>query len=197
MKIGIKVGDIMTRNIISTRPNATIQQCAKVMSHEDIGTIIVEDKGKLKGALTERDIIWALTKKNNISNIKVSDIMLRKVTTIQPSKDVFEAMVRMKNQKAGWLPVTLKGNIIGMLTINDILKIEPGLFEIASQNWKLREEEEKMDRKRNALAGKESWIKEGECKECGAYGILYNSGGKLLCETCEPDAETEDSEEFE
>jgi hypothetical protein len=58
------------------------------------------------------------------------------------------------------------------------------LFEIVSQNWKVREEDSKMDRKRRALAGKESWIKEGQCEECEAYGILYNLKGKLLCEEC-------------
>ena len=184
MQIGIKVGDIMTRDLVSVKPNKTIGECAKLMSKEDIGTVLIEDHGKLKGALTEKDIIWALTKKQDLSNVRVSDIMLRKITTIKPSKDIFEAMLRMKNQKVAWLPVTVRGNVIGMLTINDILKIEPGLFEIASQNWKVREEPEKMDRRRRALAGKESWIKEGECEDCGAYGILYNIRGKLFCEQC-------------
>ena len=195
MKIGIKVGDIMTRDVISIKPSSTIRECAKTMSNRDIGTVIISDKGKIKGALTEKDIIWALTKKHDIGNVKVSDIMLRKVTTIKPSKDIFEALLRMKNQKSGWLPVTVRGNVIGMLTINDILKIEPGLFEIVSHKWKVREEEEKMNRKRNALMGRESWIKEGECKECGAYGILYNTEGKLLCENCKLDTNTE--EDFE
>jgi len=192
MKIGIKVGDIMTRDVISIKPTATIQECARTMSRKDIGTVIIAEKGKIIGALTEKDIIWALTKKQDIANIKVSDIMLRKVTTIKPSKDIFEAMLRMKNQKSGWLPVTVRGNVIGMLTINDILKIEPGLFEIVSQNWKVREEDDKMNRKRNALVGRESWIKEGECKECGAYGILYNTEGKLLCETCKIDVDADE-----
>jgi signal-transduction protein with cAMP-binding, CBS, and nucleotidyltransferase domain len=184
MQIGIKVGDIMTRELVSVKPGKTIGECAKLMSKEDVGTVLIEDGGKLKGALTEKDIIWALTKKQDIHHIKVSDIMLRKVTTIKPSKDIFEALLRMKNQRVAWLPVTVRGNVIGMLTINDILKIEPSLFEIVSQNWKLREETQKMDRRRRALEGKESWIKEGECEECEAYGILYNMKGKLLCEDC-------------
>jgi signal-transduction protein with cAMP-binding, CBS, and nucleotidyltransferase domain len=184
MQIGIKVGDIMTRDLVSINPGKTIGECARMMSREDIGTILVEDHGKLRGALTEKDIIWALTKKQDIFHIKVSDIMLRKISTIKPSKDIYDALLRMKNQKVAWLPVTVRGNVIGMLTINDILKIEPSLFDIVSQNWKVREEDEKMDRKRRALTGKESWIKEGQCIECEAYGILYNLGGKLLCEDC-------------
>jgi CBS domain containing-hemolysin-like protein len=154
------------------------------MSKEDVGTILIEDHGKLKGALTEKDIIWALTKKQDIFHVKVSDIMLRKVTTIKPSKDIYDALLRMKTQRVAWIPVTVRGNVIGMLTINDILKIEPGLFEIVSQNWRLREEDKKMDRRRRALEGKESWIKEGQCADCEAYGILYNIRGKLLCEDC-------------
>jgi signal-transduction protein with cAMP-binding, CBS, and nucleotidyltransferase domain len=132
MQIGIKVGDIMTRELVSVSPNKTIGDCARLMSKEDIGTVLIEEKGKLKGALTEKDILWALTKKQNIHHIKVSDIMLRKVSTIKPSKDIFDALLRMKAQKVAWLPVTVRGNVIGMLTINDILKIEPSLFPKAT-----------------------------------------------------------------
>ena len=57
------------------------------------------------------------------------------------------------------------------------------MFEIANQNLHVREEDEKFLR-REVHQGK-SWIEEGECDECGAFGMLYSSGGKLLCDECE------------
>jgi CBS domain-containing protein len=185
MRIGIKVGDIMTRNIVSVKPATAVTDCAKTMFKKDVGLVIVKDKEKLKGALTEKDIIWALTKKHDLSKVKASDIMLRKITTIKPSRDIYEALVRMRNTKIRWLPVTVKGNVIGILTIKDILRIEPSLFEIAVGNMQIKEESEKLKRKKNFLEGGETWIKEGECDDCGAYGILYNTDGKLICENCE------------
>jgi len=187
MRIGIKVGDIMTREVISVKPNMTLVDCAKSMFKNNVGLVVVKDKDKLKGVLTEKDIIWALTKKNDLSKIKARDIMLKKITTINPSRDIYDALIRMQGAKVGWLPVTAKGNVIGLLTLKDILKIEPSLFDIAKSNIQIREESEKMKRKRDALAGRNAWIKEGECEECGIYGLLYNLDGKLVCDQCEED----------
>ena len=180
MEIGIKVGDIMTRNVVSVKPMSTVTECAKSMFKKDVGLVIVKDNEKLKGVVTEKDIIWALTKKQDLSNVRVKDIMLRKITTIKPSRDIYEALVRMKNGKLRWLPVTIKGNVIGILTIKDILRIEPSLFDIAVGNVQIKEESQKLKR----LSNKDVWDEEGECPECGNYGLLYNESGRPVCESC-------------
>jgi len=187
MQIGIKVGDIMTRNVVSVKPNSTVTDCAKSMFKKDVGLVIVKDEEKLKGVVTEKDIIWALTKKHDLSAVKAKDIMLRKITTIKPSRDIYEALVRMKNGKLRWLPVTVKGNVIGILTIKDILRIEPSLFEIAVGNVQIKEETEKLKRRHNIIDGKGSKILEGECEECGNYGLLSDLGSKLVCDSCNED----------
>jgi len=186
MEIGVKVGDIMTREIISVKPELNIIDCARKMEKHDIGMVIVKNNGKLLGMLTEKDIIWALTKKTNLRSVKARDLMIRKVPTIKPSKDIYEALIRMRNLKAKWLPVTIKKYVIGMLTIKDILRIEPSLFEIAVQhhNLHVKEEEDKLMRRNAVLSGKELWIKEGICEECGSCGLLQNIDGFLFCESC-------------
>lgn len=180
MQIGIKVGDIMTRNVVSVRPTSTVTECAKSMFKKDVGLVIVKDKDRLKGVVTEKDIIWALTKKHDLGNVKAKDIMLRKITTIKPSRDIYEALVRMQNGKMRWLPVTVKGNVIGILTIKDILRIEPSLFEIAVGNVQIKEEAEKLKRREDT----ENWDEEGECEECGSYGLLYKDTNRLVCGNC-------------
>jgi len=185
MRIGIKAGDIMTRELVAVKPDTTINNCARAMNKKDVGLVIVQDDDQLKGILTEKEIIWALTKKHDLSKVKASDIMLKKVTTIKPSRDIYDALVRMSNSKIRWLPVTVRGKVIGILTIKDILKIEPSLFEIALGNMQIKEESEKLKRKKDALSGKESWTRDGECEECGAFGLLYSNDGRLICEGCE------------
>jgi CBS domain-containing protein len=187
MNIGIKVGDIMTRDVVSVKPMSTVTDCARSMFKKDVGLVIVMDEDKLKGVVTEKDIIWALTKKHDLSNVRVKDIMLRKITTIKPSRDIYEALVRMKNGKLRWLPVTVKGNVIGILTIKDILRIEPGLFDIAVGNMQIKEETEKLKRKQDIIDGRSSNLGDGECEECGNFGPLMDSNGMLLCEDCSQD----------
>jgi CBS domain-containing protein len=186
MQIGIKVGDIMTRNVVSVKPSTTLTECARSMFRKDVGLVIVKDDEKLRGVVTEKDIIWALTKKNDLTNVKARDIMLRKITTIKPSRDIYDALVRMKNGKLRWLPVTTKGNVIGLLTIKDILRIEPSLFDIAVGNMQIKEETQKLKRKSASGEG-DSWTKDGECEECGSYGLLYEDGERCICENCSED----------
>lgn len=185
MKIGIKVGDVMTRQLVAVKPSEDIISCAKEMADKDVGLIVVEKNGKMLGVLTERDVIWALTKKGDLRNVKAGDIMLRKITTIKPSRDIYEALVRMKKQNTKWLPITVNKRVIGILTLNDILRIEPGLFDIAVGNMNIKEAEDKMQRKDDALSGKVRWMEEGECESCEAFGLLYNVDGSLICETCQ------------
>jgi len=189
MEIGVKVGDIMTRELVSVKPDLSIIDCARKMEKHDIGMVIVKGNGKLLGMLTEKDIIWALTKKSNLKSVKARDLMIRKVPTIKPSKDIYEALLRMRNLKIKWLPVTVRKYVIGMLTIKDILKIEPSLFEIAVQHHNMNhihinEDGGKLMRKNAILSGKGLWIKEGVCEECGAFGLLQNIDGFLFCEGC-------------
>ena len=181
MKIGIKVGDIMTRNFISVSPETSILNCARKMAKKRVGSLILEEQGELKGIITQGDIIWALTKKSkkDLDEIKASSIAPKKLVTIKPSADLYDALQKMKKTKYRWLPVTVKKNVIGFLTIKDILRIEPSLFEIAGDYFQIKEEEKKLKKRK---AGER--FTEGLCEECGNYDILYKVDNRLICESC-------------
>lgn len=184
-RIGVKVGDIMTRNFVSVKPDTSLIDSAKEMIKKHVGSLIVKEMQSLKGILTERDIVWAVVKKQDLSKIKAKDIMTRRVVTINPSKDIYEATLRMRNAKVRVLPVVVKDRVIGVVTMKDILRLEPSLFDIAMESMKIREESEKFGRRKAVLSGEgETWIKEGICSECGVYGLLYNIEDRLLCESC-------------
>lgn len=178
MKIGIKVGDVMTRNFVSARPEIPLLSAIKLMVKKRVGSLILEENGFLKGILTEKDIMWALTKKKDLSEVKAGEICTRKITTIKPSADVYDAIMLMRKKKFRRLPVTMNKKVIGYLTLKDVLRIQPELFEIAKEGynikWPIDKEEEKEPEA----------IKEGVCDECGNYDILYHCEGKLACESC-------------
>lgn len=181
MKIGVKVGDIMTRNFVSVSPDTSLLDCARKMVKKRVGSLILKENDKLKGIITEGDIIWALTKKSRkeLKQIEAKEIAPRKLVTIKPSADLYEALQKMKKTKYRWLPVTIKGNVIGFLTLKDVLRIEPSLFETAREIMQISEESEKLKRRR---AGEK--FKEGLCEECGNFDILYIVDNRLICEAC-------------
>ena len=179
MKIGVKVGDLMTRNFVSAKPGLPVLRAINLMVKNGVGSLILEEKGILKGILTESDIMWALSKKSELSNINAIDIATKKITTIRPSADVYDAIEIMKKAKFRRLPVTVKKTVIGYLTLKDILKIQPELFEIAQESNIIREHEEKLRRKEEAVP-----FEEGICEECENFDILYHQDGKYICESC-------------
>ncbi len=181
MKIGVKTGDIMTRNFVSVSPDTSLLDCAKKMVKKRVGSLILEDNGQLKGIITEGDIIWAMTKKSkkDLDNIKAYEIAPKKIVTIKPSSDLYDALQKMKKTKYRWLPVTVSKNIIGFLTLKDILRIEPSLFEMASEIMQIKEEGSKLRRRK---AG-EAFV-EGPCEECGNFGLLYPVDNRRICDSC-------------
>jgi len=187
MKLGIKVGDIMTRDFISVNPDANIQDCARIMIKKRVGSLVVQEKGILKGLLTERDIIWAMTKKpiEDLKEIKAKDIAKKKILTVKPSADLYEALCKMRKSKYRWLPVVVKKRVLGFLTIKDIIRIEPSLFEIVHSQgaFQIREEQEKL-RRREIRKGFREGYTGGVCEECGNYNLLQKIDGRLICESC-------------
>src|SRR3989338_8787528 len=151
MKIGVKVGDIMTQDYVYVSPETSIKNCAKIMIAKHVGSLVIQEDKKLRGLITERDIIWAMTKKsiNELELIQAKNIAKTKIEVIKPSADLYEALIRMKKSKYRWLPVMVKGEVVGLLTLKDILRIEPGLFEIAHSQgiFQIKGEKEKLKRK--------------------------------------------------
>lgn len=185
MKIGIKTGDIMTRDFVYVKPETSLADCAREMIKKRVSSLVIMDKDELIGIITERDILWAMTKKSqkDLSKIKAEDIATKKVVTIKPAADLYEATKKMEKARIRWLPVVSKKKLLGFLTLNDILKLEPTLFDAALGYIQVKEELDKTRRKAEAVRGI-GWKSEGICEECGNYDLLYNQDSRLMCESC-------------
>ena len=170
IKLGIKVGDVMARDFISAKPDISVLSAIDMMVKKRVGSLILQEKGKLKGILTEKDVMWGLSKKRDLSEVKAIDICTRKITTIRPSADIYDAVRTMRKVKYRRLPVVVKKKVIGYLTLKDILRIQPELFEIAREGYEKKEVGIVM--------------KEGICENCERYDLLFSIGNLLLCENC-------------
>ncbi len=184
MKSRITVGDVMTRKFVAVRPETSLYACSKEMVKNKVGSLIIKNDDKVHGILTEGDIINAMVKRKNpnIRRIQARDIAVRKLITIKPDEDILTAISKMRKSYHKRLPVVAGGKVVGMITIKDILKIQPGLFTEISDSFKIREEIEKMQRVSQANGARLRG--EGICEECGNFETLYKTDGALLCENC-------------
>lgn len=180
----ILVADVMTRDPITIKPSTNLLDCAKKMVRKRVGSLLITDKKKLVGFISRKDILWALIKKSkkDLSKIKAIDISPKKIATIKPSFTIGEAIGKMKKLKFDRLPVIHEKELVGMITIKDILNFSPELYPELDEFAKIREESKKLRRIKKAKT-RES-MHEGICEECGNQDILYRVHGMLVCESC-------------
>lgn len=186
MKSGIKVGDIMTRNFISVKPQDSLHLCSKHMVKNKVGSLLIKDGDNIHGILTEGDIIGAIVRRKNadLKKIQARDVSAKKLITVKPEDDLLIALSKMKKSYHKRLPVVADKKVVGMITIKDILKIQPSLLSEMTDIIKIKEETEKMNRITQMPEAKISG--EGICEECGNRDTLYKADGALLCESCMP-----------
>jgi len=144
IKTGYSVSDAMTEQPIFLRASDDLKHCAEVMAKNHVGAVVVKEKEAVVGILTEQDIIRKVVAKGiNPLDKKIREVMEKKLTTITPDRDIYEALIMMRDLNIRHLPVVDEKKLIGLLTLKDVLKIEPQLFEILVERFELREEERK------------------------------------------------------
>lgn len=180
----VSVGDIMTRDIVTVRPNANLRFCSKQFIKNRVNTLLVVEGKKLIGILTSRDILWALTKspKSKLEDIKVKDVASKKVAVIKPSADLAQAFKKMKRHKFRRLPVLSKGELVGILTIKDILKVDPSLYHDVGDLLNIRG----VGNEKIKDYGHYEF--EGFCDGCGSFEVLRSEGDQNLCSVCLEDS---------
>lgn len=178
--VHLAVGDVMTKELIRAKPDDSLLYCAKLMVRERIDSLLIAENRRLKGILTSRDILWAVTKKQGIdlSKMKAIDIATRKVAVIKPSADIIQALEKMRTLNFRRLPVLSRGELVGVITLKDILRIEPTLYGELGELAEIKEESRKLQQARLP------WPIEGLCTSCGAFSDLVRIDGKLLCPDC-------------
>ena len=106
----------------SVEPKATIFKALEIMSEKEIGALLVMENEKLVGIFSERDYARKVILKGKSSkNTPVGELMTKKVFYIDPQKTISECMAMMTNKKIRHLPVLENDNVIGIITIGDIV----------------------------------------------------------------------------
>lgn len=178
MKTGVKVMDVMTREPVTISPNSTIREAAKRMIERGVGGILVTENQEPKGILTEKDIVKNVVATNlDPSKVLVRDMMSNILVTIPPDSDIYDALILMGEKDLRRLPVVNENKIIGLLTFKDIIRIQPQLFDVIAEKFRIREEG-------NKLTYTEKINLEGYCERCNSYESLMNRSGSYLCEDC-------------
>jgi len=110
------------QTVWSLRPQDSVYDALQVLAQHNIGAIVVRDGDKLVGILSERDYTRkiALTGRNS-RETAVSEIMTHNVFSVGPQTTVPDCMALMSQKRIRHLPVVSQGQVLGMLSIRDIM----------------------------------------------------------------------------
>lgn len=112
-------------NVVSVKPDATVQFVAGLMKEKNIGCVVVTDNHRPVGIVTDRDIALrsaALCSEPGESLIE--SIMTRDPMTIRKDTGIFDAIQEMKTSGVRRMPIIDSGGrLVGLLTVDDLIRL--------------------------------------------------------------------------
>ena len=122
---------MMVRSILNTKghqvmnvePDAKLAAAIKLLGEKKIGAVLVMNQNRMEGILSERDIVRVLGERGaSVLDEPVSNVMTRKVVGCKETDTVAEIMEMMTTGKFRHLPVIDNGQVVGLISIGDIVK---------------------------------------------------------------------------
>ncbi len=109
------------QNIITLPPDTAVRAATKVMAKHKIGAVPVTERGRLIGIFTERDLISrVIAREADPDATRLGDVMTPQPQTIDVEENAGKALQMMRDGGFRHLPVTRKGQLIGIVSIRDI-----------------------------------------------------------------------------
>jgi CBS domain-containing protein len=124
----ISISDIMSKNVKVELQNQNIFAVAKIMSDNNIGSVIIIDNHENKspvGIVTERDILRILgSLKPDLLQTPVKELMSHPIIPLSIQATISDALTLMQEKKIRRIPIVDKNNnLVGIVTENDIFKV--------------------------------------------------------------------------
>jgi CBS domain-containing protein len=119
------VRDVMTEDPTTVEASATLVDAAKIMKQENIGDVLVVEKGKVQGIVTDRDIVVrAIAAGDDPSHTSVRDMASTDLEVLDPGDSIEDAIRKMEQAAVRRLPVVEDGKPVGIVTLGDLARVK-------------------------------------------------------------------------
>jgi CBS domain-containing protein len=109
--------------LLTIEPSGRAADAVRTMAEQNLGSLIVQEHGRMVGVLTFREILQALAKRGGaMGDVRVADIMVRDPVTAAPDMEVNDLRRAMLDSGARYLPVVHEGKLLGVISFRDVAK---------------------------------------------------------------------------
>ncbi|WP_420627485.1 CBS domain-containing protein [Candidatus Leptofilum sp.] len=124
----MKVSTILAtkgNKLYTIAPAQAVSEAVAMLATHNIGVLLVLAEGdQLAGIISERDIVRHLAKRPDLLDKPVASVMTSKVITCLPQDDLMSVAHVMTERRFRHLPVVEDGELLGMISIGDVLKAQ-------------------------------------------------------------------------
>jgi CBS domain-containing protein len=129
----MRIADVLRRKgttVATVGPDVTVTDLLGELAAHNVGALPVVDGGNLIGIVSERDVVRQLHAGGAATlGARVADIMTTDVSTCSPSDDVGDVAAVMTSRRFRHLPVVVAGELVGIVSIGDMVKARIDLLE--------------------------------------------------------------------
>ena len=116
--------------VVTVRPQQILREAVVLLIDKRIGAVVVvNETGHPVGIVSERDIVRELAKNENILNEPVSRVMTSDVIVARPGDDTKAVSKTMTVRRFRHLPVMDHGELVGIISIGDVVKAQLDEYE--------------------------------------------------------------------
>ena len=121
--LGTPVGELITRDAVTTGPETTIRDAARMMTDSRVSALLVSSDGQVVGIFTDRDLRSKVVAVGGDTDAPVSTIMTPNPVTVDVRTRAFDATLLQIETGVHHLPVSESGVPVGMVTSGDLLRL--------------------------------------------------------------------------
>jgi CBS domain-containing protein len=122
----MSVQNILDRNrveVVTIRPTDTVKDAADRMQAHSIAALVVKSGVAITGLISDREIVHAVSRHGERAlRMAVLEIVIHPTITIAPDDTLKRAMSLMTHHRVRHLPVIADGNLVGIVSIGDVVK---------------------------------------------------------------------------
>jgi len=127
------VRDVMTHTVASCSPEMTLMDAAKLMNDLNIGDVVVMDDGKVRGIITDRDIVVrAVAKGIDPRTERIKDHMTTGIVAGRTDWDLDKAADTLAKHQIRRLPIVENDRLVGIVSLGDVARYERDKKAVAS-----------------------------------------------------------------